>query len=161
MLSVFFILFFWAWSGVFCSFFGRSSLLRVVFLKKFSGANFCFLGVGVGFVFLVGFCLCCCFIFGGSLPKVSGKNSIDVRSAVFWVRSLFLRFFRRRRFFKRYRSGGNRTPPHAPFCWSLFSFCVLPRFLFRPFWPCVLLLGLFSGCHFGPRAFLGFSWYLL
>ena len=30
----------------------------------------------------------------------------------------------------------------------------------RPFWPCVPLLGVFSGCHSGPRAFLGFSWNL-
>ena len=33
--------------------------------------------------------------------------------------------------------------------------------LFRPFWPCVPLLGVFPGCHSGPRAFLGFSLDLL
>ena len=33
--------------------------------------------------------------------------------------------------------------------------------LFRPFWPCVPLLGVFPGCHSGPRAVLGFSLDLL
>ena len=86
------------------------------------------------------------------------ENSLDVRSGVFWVRSLFLWFFRRRRFsrvlFERYRSGSNRTPPHAPFCLFLFSFYVPPRLLFRPFWPCVPLLGVFLGVPFwAPRVF--------
>ena len=30
--------------------------------------------------------------------------------------------------------------------------------MFRPFWPCIPLLGVSSGCHSGPRALLGFSW---
>ena len=58
------------------------------------------------------------------------------------------------------RSGSNRTPPHAPFCLFLFCFCVPPRLLFRPFWPWVQLLGVFSARHSGPRGFLGFSWNL-
>ena len=47
---------------------------------------------------------------------------------VFWVCSLFLRFFVDvvsvfLGFFKRERSGSNRTPPHALICLFLFSFC--------------------------------------
>ena len=40
----------------------------------------------------------------------------------------------------------------VPFLFVSRRFC-----LFRPFWPCVPLLGGFSGCHSRPRAFLGFS----
>ena len=39
------------------------------FLKKFSGANFCFLGVVVGLVFFGGFCLCFCFMFWRVAPE--------------------------------------------------------------------------------------------
>ena len=88
---------FGVWSSVFCRFFCRSSRLRVVFLKKFSGANFCFRVLVLVLCFLVGFCLCFCFIFWRFAPETVWKNSIDVRSGFFWVRSLFLWFFRRRR----------------------------------------------------------------
>ena len=51
--------------------------------------------------------------------------------------------------------------PHTHLFLSVFVlFFVPPRLVFRLFWACVLLLGVFSGCHFGPRAFLGFSWNL-
>ena len=45
--------------------------------------------------------------------------------------------------------------PHTHwFCWFLFSFFVPPHLLFRPFWPCVLLLGGFSrGAILGPARF--------
>ena len=157
MLSVFFICVFRVWFGVFCRFFAVPLFLGSLFEKIFGG-ELLFLGGVVGLVFFGGFLpMFLLYFFGSSLPKVFGKNSLDVRSGVFWVRSLFLWFFRRRLFFagsllKRYRSGSNRTPPHAPFCLFLFSFfCAPPRFLFRPFWPCVLLFGVFLG------VFLGFS----
>ena len=56
--------------------------------------------------------------------------------------------------FLRKSSGSNRTPPHTHwFCLLLFLLFVPPRLVYRPFWPCVLSLGVFSGCHSGPRAF--------
>ena len=75
--------------------------------------------------------------------------------------------FRRRRrlfvfpfFFQRDSSGSNRAHPHTHlFCCFLFCFCVPPR-LFLP----VLAVhpaSWRSGCHSGPRAFLGFSLDLL
>ena len=82
MLRVFFILCFCVWFGVFCRFLQFFSS-KGRFLEKFSGANFCFWVLVLGLCFLLGFCLCFCFIFGGSLPKVFGKNSLDVRSGVF------------------------------------------------------------------------------
>ena len=74
---------FCVWSGVFCRFLPFFSS-KGRFLKKFSGANLCFWMVVLVLCFLVGFCLCFCFFFGGLLPKVSEKNSLDVRSGVFW-----------------------------------------------------------------------------
>ena len=152
---------FCVWSGVFCCFLPFASS-KGRFLEKFSGANFCFWVVVLVLCFLVGFCYCFCFIFWRFAPGTVWKNSIDVRSGFFWVRSLSLRFFCRRRrfccFFLRYRSGSNRTPPHALVWVFSFSVCVPPRFLFCPFWPCVLLLGVFLGVPFwAPRVF----WILL
>ena len=47
---------------------------------------------------LVLFCLCFALLFVVSLPKLSQKNSLDVRSGVFWVVSLSsFGVFRRRR----------------------------------------------------------------
>ena len=104
-------------------------------MKKFSGANFCFWVGLLVLCFLVDFCLCFCFISWRFAPESVWKNSLDVRSGVFWGRSLSFFFVRRRRFsrffLKRYSSGSNRTPPHAPFCLFLFSFCVPPH-LFLP-----------------------------
>ena len=70
-------------------------------------------------------------------------------------------FFRRRRFssflcfLKRHSSGSNRTPPHAlVLLCSCSLFVVPPHLLFRPFWPCVPLLGVFFGVPFwAPRVF--------
>ena len=162
MLSVFFTLCFFVSGSVSFACFCRSSLLRVAFEKIF-GSELLLLGVGFVFwwVFAYGFA----FFFWRFAPKGVWKNSLDVRAGVFGVVLLSFGFFRRSRFsgvffFKRHRSGSNRTPPHAPFCLFLFSFCVPPR-LFCPFWPCVPLLAFSSGCLSGPRAFLGFSWHLL
>ena len=64
--------------------FYRSSFLRVA-VEKIFGSELLFLGVGV-----VRVCFWCCFayvfalLFVFSLPKLSLKNSIDVRSGVFW-----------------------------------------------------------------------------
>ena len=120
---------FCVWFGVFCRFLpffpsqGRC-------LKKFSGANFGFWVLLLVLCFSVLFCLGFCFIFWRFAPESVRKNSLDVRSAVFCVRSLFLWFFRRRRFclfsffLERYRSGSNRTPPHAPvFVVPVLFFC--------------------------------------
>ena len=75
MLSVFFhLVFFCVWLGVFCRFFLRSSCLRVVFLKKFSGANFCFWVSVLVVCFLVLFCLCFCFIIRFFAPETVFKK---------------------------------------------------------------------------------------
>ena len=125
-----------------------------------------FLGVGVGFVFFGGFLPMFLLHFWRFAPESVWKNSLDVRSAVFWVLSLRLWFFRRRRFsrffFLRDRDQVVTGHPLTRTGFAGSFSCLCPAaVLFRPFWLCVLLLGGFSGCHSGPRAFLGFSWYLL
>ena len=158
MLSVFYFCVFCVWSGVFCRFLSFFSS-KGRFLEKISGANFCFWVVVLVLCFLVGFCLCFCFIFGGSLPKVFGKNSLDVRSAVFWALSLLLFFFVDvvfGVFFLRDRDQVVTGHPltRTGVAGSFSRLCPF-AFLFRPFWPCVLLLGGFSGCRSGPRAIFG------
>ena len=68
-------------------------------LKKFSGANFCFWVSVLVLCVLVLFCLCFCFSFGILVPEPVLKNSLDVRSGVFGLSSVFLCLFRRRRRF--------------------------------------------------------------
>ena len=81
-----------------------SSLLRVDVRKNFRERTFVFGCRCWSCVFLMGFCLCFCFMFWRVAPESVWKNSLDVRSVFFWVRSLFLWFFRRRRFcFSRFR----------------------------------------------------------
>ena len=135
-------------------------------LEKFSGANFCFwVSVWVLRV-LVLFCLCFCFIICFFAPETVLKNSIDVRSGLFWLSSFFLWFFRRRRrlfffsFFKRDSSGSNRARPHTHlFCLSLFLFLSRRICLFALFGRASCFLVFSLGCHSGPHAFLGFPWY--
>ena len=104
--------------------------------------------------FLVGFCYCFCFIFWRFAPETVWKNSIDVRSGFFWVRSLFLRFFLLSSsfsvFFKRDIDQVVTGHPFTRTCFSGFFFLFVSRrfSLFRPFWPCVPLLGVFSGVPF-------------
>ena len=85
----------------------------------------------------------------------------------FWVRSLFLRFFADVLFsvfgFFLFLRDKDQVvtghPPHAHVFVVSVLFPVPPCLVYRPFWPCVLLLGVFfSGCHSGPRVFWGFSW---
>ena len=66
---------------MFLSFFAVLLFLGSLFGKIF-GSELLFLGVGVGRVFAGGSLPM--FLLGGSLPKVSRKNSLDVRSGVFW-----------------------------------------------------------------------------
>ena len=106
--------------------------------------------------------------FGGSLPKVFGKillmsglvffGFVLSSFGFFSSMSSFSRFF-----FSRDTDQAVTGHPRTRTCFACsFSLFVSRRFcLFRPFWPCVLLLGGFSGCHSGPRAFLGFSLNLL
>ena len=140
--------------------FYRSSFLRVAVWKIF-GSELLFYGVGVCLVFFR-----CCFayvfalVFVLSLPKLSWKNSLDVRYGVFWffpspplvfladvvVLSVF--------FFQRDSSGSNRAHPHTHF---VFLFLFLSVFPPQPGSSPVLAVRLFflafcQGCHSGPRA---------
>ena len=117
----------------------------------------------------------CCFayvfalLFAFSLPKLSRKNSLDVRFGVFGLPSFFLwsvsptsSSFCLSPFF--FRETAQVVTGHTPTrtCFAVsFSVFVSCRVCVCPFWPCVPLLGVFSGCHSGPRAFLGFSLDLL
>ena len=95
------------------------------------------------------------------------KNSLDVRLVFLGFFSLPLVFsptsspFSFCLFsFKRESLGSNRAHPHTHLVlFVLVLFVVPPRLSVHPFWPCVLLLGVSLGCHSGPHAFLGFSWY--
>ena len=127
-------------------------------LEKFSGANFCLWVSLLVLCFLVGFCLCFCFMFWQVAPESVWKNSLDVRSGVFWARSLFLWFFSWTSFFAVFLRDTDQVVtghPHTHlFGFSFSLFVSRPRFLFRPFWPCVLLLGVSLGVPFwAPRVF--------
>ena len=76
----FLFVFFVSGSASFVVFY-RSSLLRVVVGKIF-GRELLFYGVGVGLVCFGAVLPMFCFIFVFSLPKLSQKNSLDVRSGV-------------------------------------------------------------------------------
>ena len=169
MLSVFSFCVFCVWFGVFCVFFSVFLFLGSLFEKIF-GSELLFLGVGVGRVcFLCCFAYAFAFLFGFSLPKMSRKHSVDVRSCVsgFFLSSsgffadvvaffVFVFSFLR----EKAQVVTGHTPPHALGLLFPVPFFVPPHLFVRPFWPCVPLLGVFSGCHSGPRAFLGFSWNL-
>ena len=88
-----------------------------------------FLGVGLGLVFLVAFCLGFRFTFWRFAPESVWENSLDVRSAVFGFVLSSSGFSPTSFFFvcfslEKQRSGSNRTPPHAPvFVRSCSLFC--------------------------------------
>ena len=135
-------------------------------MKNFRERTFVFGWVVWSCVFWWVFAYVFALFLGGSLPKVFRKILLMSGLLFFGVVLFSFGFFRRRRrfsrfFFKRYRSGSNRTPPHALVLFVPFSLFVSRRTCFCPFWPCVPLLAFSSGCLSGPRAFLGFSWYLL
>ena len=170
MLSVFFIFVFFVSGPVSFVFFLSFFSSKGRFLKKFSGANFCFWVVGLALVFFGGFLLMFLLYF----LAFRSRNCLEKFSSCqvwffFWVRSLFLRFFfcRRRRFrflflFFLFSRDIDQVVTGHPlhthlFFWFFFFFVSRRVCLFRPFWPCVPLLGVFSGCHSGPRAVLGFS----
>ena len=139
------------------------------FLEKFSGANFCFWVVVLVLGFLGGFCYCFCFIFWRFAPETVRKKFSCCQVWCFSRgRSLFLWFFWPSSsfsvfvfvfsFFKRHSSGSHRTPPHTRlFFWFFFFLCPAAFVFSARFGPCVPLLGVFPGCHSGPRAVLGFS----
>ena len=114
------------------------------------------MGLGVGLVFFGGFFAYVFALFFSGLLRKCLKNSLEVRCVFFWVRSLFLWFFFVDVvFFSRDTDQvvtGRRT--RTCFAGPFSLFCVPPRLLFRPFWPCVPLLGVFLGVPFwAPRAF--------
>ena len=81
------------WFGVFCRFFSVFLFLRSLFEKDFRERTFVF-GWGCwSCVFWWVFAYVFALFLGGSLLKVFGNNSFDVKSGVFWGRSLFLWFF--------------------------------------------------------------------
>ena len=98
--------------------------------------------------------------FGVLLPNLFGKillmsglvfSGFVLSPLGFLSSSSFLLFF-----FKRQRSGSNRTPlTRTCFAFSFSLFCVPPRLLFRPFWPCVPLLGGFLGVPFWAPCVFG------
>ena len=89
MLSVFFILCFlcrvWCLLSFLLPFFSSKGR----FLKKFSGANFCFWGSCWSCVFWWRFAYVFASLFGGSLPKVSEKILLMSGLVFFGVLSLF------------------------------------------------------------------------
>ena len=61
---------------------GKILLMSGPLFEKIFGSELLFFGVGVGCVFLRCFAYVFALLFGFSLPKMSRKNSLDVRSAV-------------------------------------------------------------------------------
>ena len=129
-------------------------VLRVAFWKNFRERTFVFGWCSWSCVFRWFFAYVFALFFGSSLPKVFGKILL-MSGLVFWGSFSLLLVFSSKSFFvffKRDSSGSNRTPPHTRlFCCS-FSLFVSRRFcLFRPFWPCVPLLGVpfWAPCVFG------------
>ena len=75
-----FLFYFWVFRSRKCL--GKILLMSgPLFEKNFRERTFVF-GVGVGRVFLCCFAYVFALLFGFSLPKMSRKNSLDVRSAV-------------------------------------------------------------------------------
>ena len=165
MLSVFFILCFLRLVRcllLFLPFFSSKGR----FFGKIFGGELLFLGVGVGFVFLGGFLPMFLLHFWRFAPESVWKIFLDVRSAVFWVRSLFLWFFVDavfRVFFLRDKDQVVTGHPFTRTCFDRsFSFLCPAAFVcFARFGRASRFLVVFSGCHSGSRAFWGFSLDLL
>ena len=93
------------------------------------------------------------------VPETIWKNSLSVRSSVCgFVLSSFgcsstpfhFLFLSVARDIEQVGTGH----PHTHWCWSFFFVFVPPRLAYRPFWPCVLFLGVFFGVPFwAPRVF--------
>ena len=158
MLPVFFFFcVFRVWSGVFCRFLPFFSS-KGRFLEKFSGASFCFWALVLGLCFLVGFCLCFCFIFGGSLPEVFEKILLMSGLLFFGFVLSSFGFFRRRRFsplfFLRDRDQVvTGHPSHALVLLVPFLVCVPPLFCFARFGRASFFLVVFRGAILGPVRF--------
>ena len=130
------------------------------FLEKFSGANFCFWVVVLVLCFLVGFCLCFCFIFWRFAPESVWKNSIMsglvfsgfVLSSLGFLPTSFLFVVV---FFERQSSGSNRTPLHTHlFCLFLFPFLCPAAFVcFARFGCASCFSAFFRGAILGPACF--------
>ena len=166
----FHFVFFVSGSASFVVFFTVLLFLGSLF-ENFFGSELLFYGVGVGLVCfgavlpmlllyysffrsrncLEKILLMSGLVFSGCLPSSFGFFA-DVVVLVF----CFCLFS-----FKRESLGSNRAHPHTHLVlFVLVLFVVPPRLSVHPFWPCVLLLGVsLLGCHSGPHAFLGFSWY--
>ena len=159
MLSVFSFCVFCVWFGVFCRFFTVLLFLGSLFEKIF-GSELLFLGVGVGRVFfgaVLPMFLLYCLVFRSRkcLEKIllmSGLVFLGffLSSFGFFVDvALFFFSFSR----EKAQVVTGHTPTRTCVAFSC-SFFVPPHLFVRPFWPCVLLLGVFLGVPFwAPRVF--------
>ena len=92
-------------------------------------------------------------------PESVWKNSLDVRSGVFWARSLFLWFFRGRRFSPFFLRDTDQAVTGHPrtrlFGFSFSLFVSRRTFCFALFGRASCFLAFFSGCHSesGPARF--------
>ena len=129
--------------------------LGSLFGKNFRGRTFVFWASVLVLCVLMVFCLV------RFLPYILAFRSRNCLEKFSWrqvfcfgVFSLFLRFFVDvvfgSFFLKKQRLGNNKTP-HTHLSLSVFVLrFVPPRLVYRPFWPCVLFLGVFSGNRSGP-----------
>ena len=100
---------------------------------------------------------------------MSRKNSLHVRSVVFWGLFFFSLVFCRRRLFvfcfccsfQERKLRANRTHPTRTLCsCSFFLSLSPPHRVYLPFWPCVLFFSRFVGVPFWAPGVLAFSWIL-
>ena len=162
---LFFILCFFVSCPASFALFFRSSILRVAVRKIFRERTFVFGCRCWSCVVLVGFCLCFCFMFWRLAPENVWKNSLDVRSCflgglfsllwVFIVDAVFVFLFC---FFSRDIAQVVTGHPHTHLLSCSFSLFVSRRTCcFALFGRASCFSAFSSGCHSGPRAFLGFS----
>ena len=131
------------------------------FFGKIFGSELLFLGGCVGLVFFGGFLLMFLLIFWRFAPEPVWKNSLDVRSGFFWVVLSSLAFSPTSFFvfwlffFERDKDQVVTGHPSHALVFLVFFLFASRRFcLFCPFWPCVLLFGVFLGVDL-LRPFLG------